>query len=58
MLTIKLLNFIADKKGNGAVEYGLIAAVVGVALVGGLQALEGGLTGILNNIAGTLNPTP
>jgi len=56
MLTI--LNLIADKKGNGAVEYGLIAAVVGVALVGGLQALEGGLTGLLNDISTTLNPAP
>ena len=55
---ITLLNLIADKKGNGAVEYGLIAAVVGVSLVGGLQLLEGGLTGLLTNISTTLNPAP
>ncbi|MCR9256129.1 MAG: Flp family type IVb pilin [Alphaproteobacteria bacterium] len=57
-MMITLLNLIADKKGNGAVEYGLIAAVVGVSLVGGLQLLEGGLTGLLTNISTTLNPAP
>lgn len=43
-----------DQSGTTAVEYGLIAALIGVAMIVGLQALEEGLTGLFNNIAGQL----
>ena len=38
--TIKLLKeFVADESGATAIEYGLIAALVGVAIIGGLSSL-------------------
>ena len=38
--TIKLLKeFVADESGETAIEYGLIAALVGVAIIGGLSSL-------------------
>lgn len=38
--TIKLLKeFSADQSGATAIEYGLIAALVGVAIIGGLSTL-------------------
>lgn len=38
--TIKLLKeFAADESGATAIEYGLIAALVGVAIIGGLSSL-------------------
>lgn len=47
----------SDDSGATAIEYGLIAALVGVALVGGLNALSGGLdtlfTDVGNQLAGS-----
>jgi pilus assembly protein Flp/PilA len=44
----------ADRRGATAIEYGLIAALIIVAMMGGLQALGGGTNGmwgkILNNV--------
>jgi pilus assembly protein Flp/PilA len=44
-----------DRAGATAIEYGLIAALVAVAIVGGLQALSGSLNGAFNSIATTVN---
>ena len=41
-----------DKRGATAIEYGLIAALIVVALIGGLTSLGGGMGGMwtkLNN---------
>ncbi|MFL6721040.1 MAG: Flp family type IVb pilin [Sphingomonas sp.] len=35
----------ADRRGATAIEYGLIAALIVVAMIGGLQALGGGVGG-------------
>jgi pilus assembly protein Flp/PilA len=35
----------ADARGATAIEYGLIAALIVVAMIGGLQALGGGVGG-------------
>jgi len=51
-LATKLLK---DDSGATAIEYGLIAAFIGVVLVVSLKALGSSLTGIFNNIATTLN---
>lgn len=42
---------LADKKGATAIEYGLIAALIVVAMMGGLRAMGGGLGGMWSNIA-------
>ena len=42
---------LADKKGATAIEYGLIAALIVVAMMGGLRAMGGGLGGMWTNIS-------
>lgn len=41
---------IKNKKGQGLVEYALIIALIAVALVGALGALQGGISGTFSNI--------
>ena len=36
----------ADQRGATAIEYGLIAALIAVAMIGGLSALGGGAGGM------------
>lgn len=36
----------ADRRGATAIEYGLIAALIVIAMMGGLQALGGGTNGM------------
>ena len=43
-----------DESGATAIEYGLIAALVGVAIIAGLNALSGGLNTLFNNIVSSL----
>ena len=43
----------SDKRGATAIEYGLIAALIVIAMMGGLSALGGGAGGMwtkLNNV--------
>ena len=47
MLAIRLMRRIrSDKRGATAIEYGLIAALIAVAAMGGMQALGGGSNGM------------
>ena len=43
----------ADDRGATAVEYGLIAALIVVAMVGGLSALGGGTNGMWTRVSNT-----
>lgn len=40
-----------DQKGATAIEYGLIVALIAIALMGGLRALGGGAGGMWSNIS-------
>jgi pilus assembly protein Flp/PilA len=42
--------FLKDENGATAIEYGLIAALVAVAIVGALTTLGGGLTTMFGNV--------
>jgi pilus assembly protein Flp/PilA len=42
--------FAEDESGATAIEYGLIAAIVGVGIIVGLGTLRDGLTTLFNNI--------
>lgn len=57
-MLINLFNYLRtltrDEKGQGMVEYALIIALVAILLIGGLAALQGGIEGVFNSIAGTL----
>lgn len=48
MLAIRQLcrNLRSDKRGATAIEYGLIAALICIACIGGIQALGGGSNGL------------
>ena len=43
--------FLRDEEGVTAIEYGLIAALVGVAAIVGLNALGGNLTTLFTDLA-------
>jgi len=47
--------FVKDESGATAIEYGLIAAIVGVGIIVGLNQLQTALDGTLNNVATQLN---
>ena len=44
-----------DEDGATAIEYGLIAALVAIALIGGLNALGGSLDTMFNDVSTTLD---
>ena len=39
------------KRGATAIEYGLICALIVIAMIGGLAALGGGLNGLWGNVS-------
>lgn len=46
--------FVRDESGATAIEYGLIAALIAVVIIGGLQLVGGNLNTLLTNVAGNL----
>ena len=48
-----LRRLLADDKGATAIEYGLICALIAIAMMGGLSALGGGAGGMWTNLANT-----
>jgi pilus assembly protein Flp/PilA len=52
----KLVRFVKDESGATAIEYGLIAAATGLALVAVMPTIKTKLTDIFTNISGALNP--
>jgi pilus assembly protein Flp/PilA len=46
-----LRRLLTDQKGATAIEYGLIAALIIIAMMGGLSALGGGAGGMWTNIS-------
>ena len=50
--------FMKDESGATAIEYALIAAIIGVGLITALQLLRNDITGLFNDIGnGLSNPT-
>lgn len=50
--------FATDEEGVTAIEYGLIAALIAVAVAAGFGTLSTGLTTLLGDIADKLTLTP
>lgn len=50
-IRMTLRRLLSDQKGATAIEYGLIAALIVVAMMGALSALGGGAGGMWSNIA-------
>lgn len=53
-----LRSFLRDEQGATAIEYGLIAALVSVAIIAGLTLLGEKLNTMFQSIANQLNPAP
>lgn len=49
-MTKFVARFVKDESGATAIEYGLIAAIVGVGIITGLQALSGGLNTLFADV--------
>ncbi len=47
----------ADKRGATAIEYGLIAALIVIAMIGGLAALGGGAGGLWTKVNNAVQAT-
>jgi len=45
----------ADQRGATAIEYGLIAGLIAVAVIGGMQSLGGGVGGMWGNLNAKMN---
>ena len=50
----QIVNFLRDEEGATAIEYGLIAGLIGAALVAALTTLGGNLTTLFENIGKAL----
>ena len=46
-----LMNFINDEEGVTAIEYGLIAALIAVFIIGSVTAVGGSLTSVFSAIS-------
>ena len=51
-----LTRFLRDEEGATAIEYGLIAALVSVVIIGALTLLGGNLEATFNRIAENIKP--
>ncbi|MEM6625482.1 MAG: Flp family type IVb pilin [Pseudomonadota bacterium] len=50
----KLVRFLKDKSGATAIEYGLIAALIAVAVIGGATTVGNNTNNTLNGIGGKI----
>ena len=50
-----LARFAHDESGATAIEYGLIAAIVGVGIIAGLTTLQEAMNGIFETVSGKLD---
>lgn len=53
-----LKTFARDEEGATAIEYGLIAALISVVIIGAVTAIGGNLTTVFNDIAAALSAAP
>jgi len=50
-----VLRFVKDESGATAIEYGLIAALIAVVIIGAVSAVGTNLKGTFNNIANNVS---
>jgi pilus assembly protein Flp/PilA len=49
-----LKRFLRDEDGVTAIEYGLIAALIAVVIIGAVEAVGGGVSGVFNAVSAEL----
>jgi pilus assembly protein Flp/PilA len=49
-----IARFVRDESGATAIEYGLIAALIAVVVIGAVQAVGTGLSSTFNTVAGSV----
>lgn len=49
-----LAGIVGDRRGATAIEYGLIAAGIAIAIVAGINLVGGGISNLLNNVNSNL----
>jgi pilus assembly protein Flp/PilA len=49
-----IARFVKDESGATAIEYGLIAAGIAVAVITAMSTLSGALTGLMSDLAGRM----
>jgi pilus assembly protein Flp/PilA len=57
-MNVKLMKFLRDEDGVTAIEYGLIAGLIAVVIIGGVTLLGNKLQGLFAYIAGLLPAAP
>ena len=50
------IKFMKNESGATAIEYGLIAALISVGIIGGATAVGGGVNNTFTNVKGKLAP--
>ncbi len=53
-LLTKIKNFVREEEGASAVEYGLLVALIAVAIIGAVTALGGSLASMFTSVSGTI----
>jgi len=53
-ITKSIQKFIRDEQGVTAIEYGLLAALIALAIISGVTLIGADLSALFNNIAGKL----
>ncbi len=53
-MLMKMRRFLKDESGATAIEYGLIAALIGVVIISAVTALGTGISGTFDTIAAEL----
>jgi pilus assembly protein Flp/PilA len=56
-LLTKVKNFVQEEEGASAVEYGLLVALIAVAIIGAVTTLGTNLSTMFNNVATTIQGT-
>ncbi len=54
MMLAHVSKLMRDESGATAIEYGLIAALISVVIIGALTLVGNDLTGVFNNVANAL----
>ncbi|MEX3786200.1 Flp family type IVb pilin [Paraburkholderia sp. BR14374] len=53
-LIARVTRFVADQDGITAIEYGLLAGLISLAIIGAVQLLSGSISSVFTNLASSI----